>query len=931
MVGNQDTLAQSMREVADMMMRTLASVLLSVIFSNIAQSQDLHWPFNEYGDTNEAEEASGGEPGLISGATRCRGWSGNALEFDGQGDAVQIGQNDSAPLIEPGDNFTISVWVNPSNLGKTGFQGIYGHYDELTLARSAYSLDIYQNRLVFFAGGGGDDYQAVYGLSPVLEENKWVHLAVVRNGDFIQGYINGEPYGTPPEIVLDGEWPKPNNAVGKRELVGARLQPGHASGAFEGKIDELKVWRRDLSEEELRMTFRGASEHWEFEEFVNGNTTYSVAGTPAESYGSATSTTGYGGQPGEALLLDGIGSVQIGPDNSEPFIQPNEDFTISVWLNPSDLDHTVYQGIYGHYDDHTQAKAAYSLDIHQKKIVFFAGGAGSSYQPVYGLSPVLEENKWVHLAVVRKGDFIQGYIDGEPYGTAQEIDLSGPWPMPNNESGVKRELVGVRGEPGNDSAFIGKIDELKVWKRALDATEVRSAFFDSMIDVVDFAGIENFNESVSSALHDTFDQLKDDGKTLLLRQGTWLAETQITLRSCTRLYAEPGTVLKNHGQDFVDVDRFLLNVRENCEVFDLTVDCGNLGIGGIQVSRTPSAEAGAPLEDILLQGCVVRNARSRRRIWGIWIRHTGHDCRNVTIRDCDVENIHHIGATLEASSTGIGINSFSDHPVENVLIKRCKIREVSSNNTRDRDADCINLQHRKRTEGIDAVTIVDCLFSEFSKRGVKIQGPGVYVSNNIIFSTPPSEPNMAFAHRRGIGVQGDHNVVEGNYIDSSYNVKSTGISFTTADYNRVFDNTILLSSTPEPIWFSCSGFLLGSRINNANAPCTNNLIVGNRVRDGNHGLHNRSGDDDVEQLKNNLNFNLLVGFAQEELDNLFGTGAEATGNILSFSESESYDIGDEAVFEKTQVKRKVNDTDWQPVGPPIDWNPPQTTLSWPED
>ena len=73
----------------------------------------------------------------------------------------------------------------------------------------------------------------------------WNHVVLVREGRKMRVYLNGKP-------EISGE---SDPAAGADLFIVGR--PG-ASESFEGKIDEVAVYRRALSAEEIERHFRSA-------------------------------------------------------------------------------------------------------------------------------------------------------------------------------------------------------------------------------------------------------------------------------------------------------------------------------------------------------------------------------------------------------------------------------------------------------------------------------------------------------------------------------------------------------------------------------------------------------------------------------------------------------------------------------------------------
>lgn len=228
-------------------------LILVISFSFILGSQAfaadldgliLFFSFDE-GSGDEARDGSGeGNDGEIDGAAWVDGKIGGALEFDG-GSFVEVDSSDS--LEELIEEMTVAVWIKPE-LSGSGWQGVVtkgsdgAEHFELLI-----NTDGHVHTAQMFENGRG-----VADRPPAptkLEAGEWFHLAVTCNandGKWIL-YINGE---------LQHEAAAGGNLVpdGKPLVVGDEQG---ASRFFQGVIDEVAVFTRALSQDEVQELMGG--------------------------------------------------------------------------------------------------------------------------------------------------------------------------------------------------------------------------------------------------------------------------------------------------------------------------------------------------------------------------------------------------------------------------------------------------------------------------------------------------------------------------------------------------------------------------------------------------------------------------------------------------------------------------------------------------
>ena len=204
----------------------------------------LHLPFDEgYGST--VKDASGnGNHGVIHGATWVEGKLNGALAFDGQDDYVEIPYNKSLNIAY---GFTVSAWVKGDTFLDqrtiiNGSETRNGPYLLQTLndGIAEMALDLSLGWIVI---------QSAIRLT----EGQFRHIAATYeygwDGGSMKMYINGQLQdtsplnGTPQGIVFS--LPEEKLIIGQRQ----------GSCFFDGVIDELLIYRRALSAEEIQQLY----------------------------------------------------------------------------------------------------------------------------------------------------------------------------------------------------------------------------------------------------------------------------------------------------------------------------------------------------------------------------------------------------------------------------------------------------------------------------------------------------------------------------------------------------------------------------------------------------------------------------------------------------------------------------------------------------
>lgn len=189
-----------------------------------------HWKFDEGGGT-VAADCAGGSDGEVHGATWSEGIMGGALRFDGVDDYVDCG-------VHVPEVMSLSLWVCPES--QSGTQTLACETD-YSFYQNNLRLELRWGRVGYAFADGATEQVYIFGVtSPNSDE--WTHLAVTRDGGEAAIYVNGakdmsKPYEFVPAACSTGL------------MVGGTLS---AANPFKGKIDDVRLYNRPLSEEETR-------------------------------------------------------------------------------------------------------------------------------------------------------------------------------------------------------------------------------------------------------------------------------------------------------------------------------------------------------------------------------------------------------------------------------------------------------------------------------------------------------------------------------------------------------------------------------------------------------------------------------------------------------------------------------------------------------
>ncbi len=223
-------------------MRKIVSIVAGVVLvcSSVAAAEVPglvgYWDFDA-GNGAVLHDSSGHENhGKLHGPEWVSSGSGHALRFDGEDDYVDCGNDASLDIRGP---VTLSAWVCPMSASARE-PGIVGKYFE------SYALTYYRGGCWWYISSGGNNASA-----PLSKTGLWHHVAGTFDGETMTLYVNGHE-AAKKKSKTAGVNP------GKNFLM-ARIVPdpeaadaaGQARGHFDGLLDEVKVYNRALSLQEV--------------------------------------------------------------------------------------------------------------------------------------------------------------------------------------------------------------------------------------------------------------------------------------------------------------------------------------------------------------------------------------------------------------------------------------------------------------------------------------------------------------------------------------------------------------------------------------------------------------------------------------------------------------------------------------------------------
>jgi hypothetical protein len=212
-----------------------------------------HWAFDGtqvFGTTVEDLSGQRNNGTSYNNPTSTEGRIGQSLDFNGSSSYIEVPHSSSLDLGT--GNFTLSAWIK-ARQNRTDWRDIVDKVAPATY--NGFFFQINNNYDLFCdigsdpAGGGSlvlnenDDATLTCG-STIVDDNVWHHVVAVRNGTTRTIWVDGV-------VDVSGTFASIPNLNSTEKLSIGRLNVSPISQYFDGLIDDLRIYNRALSPEEI--------------------------------------------------------------------------------------------------------------------------------------------------------------------------------------------------------------------------------------------------------------------------------------------------------------------------------------------------------------------------------------------------------------------------------------------------------------------------------------------------------------------------------------------------------------------------------------------------------------------------------------------------------------------------------------------------------
>ncbi|TCO59398.1 concanavalin A-like lectin/glucanase superfamily protein [Actinocrispum wychmicini] len=310
--------------------RVLSSAEIAAAVSSTGV-QAAHWKFDDASGTTARNAVDGGLDGVLENGAAFvpEGASGGAVHLDGDNDAVTAG----GPVVRTDQSFSAAAWVRADRLTTGGASMTAVSQDGNVHGGFYLQYNGAAGKWMFVRLTTDDDKQQWMGVSATQQPKagEWVHLAATFDAATRQMriYVNGELGGS--GVLPVAPWRADGPLV-----VGRAKFAGKPADYWPGSIDEVRLFNRVISEEEVRGLVSRAdvtAGAWKLDgnaNDVNGKLTGTLNGGVEWTAGQ----TGAVPDPSDlaAKLNGGNGYVSM-----PKAVDTDRSFSVAAWVRPDSV------------------------------------------------------------------------------------------------------------------------------------------------------------------------------------------------------------------------------------------------------------------------------------------------------------------------------------------------------------------------------------------------------------------------------------------------------------------------------------------------------------------------------------------------------------------------------------------------------------------
>jgi hypothetical protein len=467
-----------------------------------------HWSLDE-GTSTIAHDFSGNSlHGTLTNMTPHTDWvggkKGKALDFDGTDDFIALGNPSALNIV---GQVTLSAWVNFNSFPTSNNCG--GGFYCGVIFEKGYDGSVEGYSLRYSSQGGSRLEMLSYSgvttnntfASITFPVNTWHHVVGLHNGTQWKIYVDGVNVATTADN--DGALSSTANAS-----IGGAYISGTPSRFFPGKIDDVRVYNRALSDAEILALYSqnqtainssqqnrftdGLVGYWSFNgsdiSWAN-NIAYDRSGrnNNAVITSMSTTTSPVPGKSGQALSFDAVDDiVNAGSASSLDDLIP---MSVSFWIKPNSAGEGNQSRVVAKNGNVGPAGSwqialvtgagCLAGESTLTNAIYFAkvGSTATARAGRCGANNSFTTGEWQHFLVTWDGSTGYNNSGSRIYRNGVEISYYTVVAGATDSAGSDASLDLVIGNRADTArTFDGAIDEVRIYNRVLSVDEAKQLY-----------------------------------------------------------------------------------------------------------------------------------------------------------------------------------------------------------------------------------------------------------------------------------------------------------------------------------------------------------------------------------------------------------------------------------------------------------------------
>jgi len=389
-----------------------------------------------------------------------------ALDFNETNDYVTLPNNIRDLLMSGSLPYSLSIWTKAES------------YDYNTIFGCRFAnngLDVYVSSSFLLVDSYNDSGNTSFSYNNENYKN-WNLINLVNDGTNLKLYVNSS-------YVTEGlsRAYTFNNSLEDIALLGAIHVPTPSydyQNFLDGKLDNIRVYDRELTGPEILLLYSldvpSIDNVLAYYPFTSGSLLDESGNSLNANNNGAVSTTDRLGKTGSAYEFDASQVDYMNITDSGSIIR--NQFTIGGWCyyDPTGQASTTDGGIVGKYygigGTNHRSWWIISVDLNSLSVGLSTDGtSGNSFNLTTSNISSSFHNKWTHIMGVYDNEYLKLYLDGSEF-TSSYIGAK------NIYTSSQDIWIGTLHTPLTTTCWNGKLDDMRVYSRALSSAEISSIY-----------------------------------------------------------------------------------------------------------------------------------------------------------------------------------------------------------------------------------------------------------------------------------------------------------------------------------------------------------------------------------------------------------------------------------------------------------------------